>query len=177
MTRFKFLICSNGIERCDPGHSPSPSLLDYSLIILYWAFPWGILRKIVFEWDNFFTKANMLLGQVFIWTNDFKSGVHECVQVPFSLPLCAHTLLSANPVCHFRFLLAQQRILFQTEAAAGQNAHALSSEARSQLQPCPFIRCPSELEKPSLKFQVSSTSLLLSADSPPSCIGTRFNIT
>lgn len=118
MTGFKFLICSNGIERRDPGHSPSPSLLDYSVIILYWAFPWGILRKIV-----------LLLGQVFIWTNDFKSCVHECVQVPFSLPLCAHTLLSANPVRQFGFLLAQQHVLFQTEAAAGQNAHALPSEA------------------------------------------------
>lgn len=129
MTGFKFLICSNGIERGDPGHSLSPSLRDYSVIILYWTFPWGILRKIAFEWDNFFTKANTLLGQVFIWTNDFKSCVHEGVQVPFSLPLCAHTLLSANPLCHFGFLLAQQHILFQTEAAAGQNAHALPSKA------------------------------------------------
>lgn len=126
---FKFLLlaCWNDIERSNPGHSLSQSLLDFSIITLYWAFSWGKVRKIVFERSIFSLNkctpwVKCLFGQM------ISGPVHICEwRCPFSQPLCAQPLLPAHPRCHCGLVLSQWHL--QPGAVAGLTPLTLPSQA------------------------------------------------
>lgn len=89
-----FLICSRGIEITDPWHSPSQTLLDYSVFILHWAFSWGMLRKYSPGQSNFFSlkwKKKCTPWESFHLDKLFQILYTRVWRCPFPLQ-CTHSL-------------------------------------------------------------------------------------